>query len=102
MAKSFIRTDAASPTGSWRKLPETPVPENPTERSQGLPHYRHPRARLDIPDKVMGKTVYGMDFTMPGMCIAVVAQVPILRRCYQSYDEESGHGGQRGGQGGAP
>jgi isoquinoline 1-oxidoreductase beta subunit len=47
------------------------------------------RERLDIPDKVMGKTVYGFDFTVPGMCIAVVARPPYYGASLQSYDAEA-------------
>ena len=44
------------------------------------------RERLDIPDKVMGKTVFGFDFTTPDMCIAVVARPPRYGASLQSYD----------------
>jgi isoquinoline 1-oxidoreductase beta subunit len=67
-----------------------PVPENPSLKNPK--DYRiigTPRARLDIPDKVMGKTVYGMDFTVPGMCIAVVARPLRYGASYQSYDEKA-------------
>jgi isoquinoline 1-oxidoreductase beta subunit len=47
------------------------------------------RQRLDIPDKVMGRTVYGMDFTVPGMCIAVVVRPPHYGASYQSYNEKA-------------
>ncbi|MBW1781474.1 MAG: xanthine dehydrogenase family protein molybdopterin-binding subunit [Deltaproteobacteria bacterium] len=47
------------------------------------------RERLDIPDKVMGKTVYGFDFTVPGMCIAVVARPPRYGARLQSYDAKA-------------
>jgi isoquinoline 1-oxidoreductase beta subunit len=53
-----------------------PVPENPPEKSRDYRIIGTPRKRMDIPDKVMGKTVYGIDFTVPGMCIAVVARPP--------------------------
>ncbi len=79
---------------SYGKLVETartlPVPENP--RLKQARDYRiigTPRARVDIPDKVMGKTVYGIDFTLPGMCIAVVARPPAYGASYQSYDEKA-------------
>ena len=45
------------------------------------------RDRLDIPDKVMGKTIYGIDFKVPGMCTAVVARPPFFGATAQSYDE---------------
>jgi isoquinoline 1-oxidoreductase beta subunit len=65
-----------------RPVPENPPLKNPTDyRIIGTP-----RARMDIPDKVMGKTVYGIDFTLPGICIAVVARPPHYGASYQSYD----------------
>ena len=48
-----------------------------------------PRKRLDIPDKVMGRTVFGFDFTIPGICIAVVARPPRYGASLQSYDEKA-------------
>jgi len=47
------------------------------------------RERFDIPDKVMGKTVFGFDFTTPDMCIAVVARPPRYGASLQSYDAEA-------------
>jgi isoquinoline 1-oxidoreductase beta subunit len=67
-----------------------PVPENPPLKS--LEDYHiigTQRARFDIPDKVMGKTVYGMDFTLPNMCVAVVARAPFYRARPQSYDTDA-------------
>ncbi len=67
-----------------------PVPENPALKNPR--DYRiigTPRARMDIPDKVMGKTVYGIDFTLPGMCTAVVARPPQYGASYQSFDEKA-------------
>jgi CO/xanthine dehydrogenase Mo-binding subunit len=37
-----------------------------------------PQKRLDTPDKVRGKTVYGIDVQVPGMKIATVALCPAL------------------------
>ena len=37
-----------------------------------------PQKRLDTPDKVHGKTVYGIDVQVPGMKIATVALCPVL------------------------
>jgi isoquinoline 1-oxidoreductase beta subunit len=64
-----------------------PVPEDP--RLKAPKDYRiigTQRNRLDIPEKVMGKTVYGFDFTMPGMCVAVVARPPVYGASHSSYD----------------
>jgi isoquinoline 1-oxidoreductase beta subunit len=68
-----------------RLVPEIPPLKNPKDyRIIGTP-----KARMDIPDKVMGKTVYGIDFTLPGMCIAVVARPPHYGASYESYDEKA-------------
>ena len=67
-----------------------PVPEDPPLKDPK--DYRiigTPRKRLDIPDKVMGKTIFGIDFTVPGMCIAVVARPPRYGAVLQSYDAEA-------------
>ncbi len=67
-----------------------PVPDKPTLKdSKDYTIIGTQRQRLDLPDKVMGKTVFGMDFTMPGMCIAVVARPPHYGASYTSYDEEA-------------
>jgi len=47
------------------------------------------RNRVDIPDKVMGRTVYGMDFTLPDMCIAVVARGPAYGAIPESHDKNA-------------
>jgi len=37
-----------------------------------------PMHRLDIPDKVLGKPVFGVDVTLPGMLHASIAQCPVF------------------------
>ncbi len=67
-----------------------PVPQDPPLKDPK--NYRiigTPRKRLDIPDKVMGRTVFGFDFTIPGICIAVVARPPRYGASLQSYDEKA-------------
>lgn len=67
-----------------------PVPENPSFKDPK--DYRiigTQKERLDIPYKVAGKTVYGIDFNMPGMCVAVVARPPRFGASIQSYDEKA-------------
>ena len=67
-----------------------PVPEDPPLKDPK--DYRiigTQRKRLDIPDKVMGKTVFGFDFTMPGMCVAVVSRPPYYGALHQSYNAEA-------------
>ncbi len=67
-----------------------PVPQDPPLKNQkdyGIIGTR--RQRLEIPDKVKGKTVYGIDFTIPGMCTAVVARAPHYGASPQSYNAEA-------------
>ncbi len=67
-----------------------PVPKDPSLKDPK--DYRiigTRRERLDIPDKVTGKTVYGFDFSVPGMCIAIVARPPRYGAALQSYDAEA-------------
>ena len=68
-----------------RPVPENPVLKDPKDyRIMGTP-----RQRLDIPDKVAGKTVFGIDFTVPGMCVAVVARPPHFGAKLESYDADA-------------
>jgi isoquinoline 1-oxidoreductase beta subunit len=66
------------------------VPEKPALKAPDDYHIiGTPRQRLDIPDKVMGRTVFGMDFTVPGMCTAVVARPPRYGASPESFDEQA-------------
>jgi len=43
--------------------------------------------RLDTPDKVVGKTVYGIDMTLPGMLNAAIKDCPVTGGKLKSFDE---------------
>jgi isoquinoline 1-oxidoreductase beta subunit len=45
------------------------------------------RARFDIPDKVMGRPVYGIDVRIPGMLYATIAQCPVFGGKLVGFDE---------------
>jgi isoquinoline 1-oxidoreductase beta subunit len=45
------------------------------------------QARFDIPDKVLGKPVYGIDVRIPGMLYATLVQCPVFGGKLKSYDE---------------
>ena len=67
-----------------------PVPENPVlKKPKDYTIIGSQRSRMDIPDKVSGKTVFGFDFTLPGMCIAVVARAPAYGAKPVSFDESA-------------
>jgi len=45
--------------------------------------------RLDIPDKVLGKPVFGVDVALPGMLHAAIAQCPVFGGKVKSLDSRS-------------
>jgi isoquinoline 1-oxidoreductase beta subunit len=45
--------------------------------------------RLDIPDKVLGKPVFGVDVALPGMLHAAIAQCPVFGGKVQSLDSRN-------------
>src|SRR5712691_1650186 len=47
-----------------------------------------PARRLDIPDKVRGKPLFGIDVQLPGMVYAAIAQCPVFRGRLRSVADE--------------
>ncbi len=47
-----------------------------------------PAPRLDIPDKVTGKPLFGIDVQLPGMVYAAIAQCPVFRGRLRSVADE--------------
>src|SRR4051794_20293877 len=48
-----------------------------------------PRKRLDVVDKVQGKTIYGIDVQVPGMLHAAIAHCPVFGGKLKSVDEQT-------------
>ena len=46
-----------------------------------------PLKRLDTPDKLVGKTTYGIDVRLPGMVYAAISACPVFGGTLKSYDE---------------
>ena len=44
------------------------------------------RARTDAPDKISGRAIFGMDFSLPGLRTAVIARSPVLGGKVKSFD----------------
>src|SRR2546423_8945522 len=47
-----------------------------------------PARRLDIPDKVTGKPLFGIDVQLPGMAYAAIAQCPVFRGRFVTVADE--------------
>ncbi len=69
------------------KAAQLPVPQNPKLKTPD--HFRYIGKevnRLDIPAKIGGKAVYGIDVRVPGMLVASVEKCPVFGGKVQSYD----------------
>lgn len=65
-----------------------PVPQDPPLKDRGrFKIIGTSPARLDIPEKVSGKAIFGMDVSVPDMCVAAVSHPPGYGRSALSYDE---------------
>jgi isoquinoline 1-oxidoreductase beta subunit len=64
-----------------------PVPQDIEPRPRAAwRHLGHATARVDIPAKIDGSAVYGVDVQLPGMLVATIAQCPIFGGKLQSVD----------------
>lgn len=58
---------------------ELPIPENPALRPDAeLAHLGRDVPRKDVPDKVTGAAVFGVDVKLPGMLVATVKASPVF------------------------
>ncbi len=61
------------------KAQALPVPQNPPLKTKGQFRYiGKSRPRIDVPDKVNGKAVYGMDVRVPGMLVGSIEKCPVV------------------------
>jgi len=51
-----------------------------------------PTRRLDAPDKVLGRTTYGIDVRLPGMLNAALIQCPVFKGTLKSVDDSKARG----------
>lgn len=82
-SKSMVIQDATGHTLSYAELAadaaKLPMPESVFVKDpEDFVLIGHALPRLDIPDKVHGKTEFGMDVQLPGMLTACVARSPVL------------------------
>ena len=66
-----------------------PLPDNPANKTAGYKIVGKPLPRLDTPSKVNGSAIYGLDFRVPGMKVAVLARCPIVGGKVASFDDSA-------------
>jgi isoquinoline 1-oxidoreductase beta subunit len=78
------------------KASKLDVPQNPSLKSEDEFRYMgKPMPRVDVPEKVRGKAVYGMDINdgnvkgLKGMLYAVIARPPVYGAKHQSFDQKA-------------
>ncbi len=91
LSSAFVVQAAdTTPAKLVKEASKLPVPENPPlKQAKDYRIIGSAKSRLDIPDKVQGKTAYGIDIQVPGMCVAVVARPPAYGARPESYDIEA-------------
>jgi isoquinoline 1-oxidoreductase beta subunit len=61
------------------KAQALPVPQNPPLKTKDEFRYiGKARPRIDVPDKVNGKAIYGFDVKVPGMLVASIEKCPVV------------------------
>jgi isoquinoline 1-oxidoreductase beta subunit len=69
------------------------VPKDPPLKSEDEFRYiGKPMPRLDIPDKVAGKAIFGLDVNVPDMLYGVIARPPAYGAKPVSYDQKAAEG----------
>jgi isoquinoline 1-oxidoreductase subunit beta len=70
-----------------------PIPQDiPLKDPQQFQIIGKPTKRLDTPDKVIGRTEFGIDVRRPGMLFAVVARCPVFAGKVASFDAARARG----------
>jgi isoquinoline 1-oxidoreductase beta subunit len=65
-----------------------PVPAHPRRKEHNQFRYiGKERPRVDIPEKVDGSAIYGLDFRRPGMKFAVVRRPPVIGGSLKGWDD---------------
>ena len=80
-----IRYGALVEAAARLPVPEAPRLKSPSQRSL----LGRPTQRLDIPSKVDGRAVYGLDVRLPGMRFATVVRCPVFGGTLGSFEAGS-------------
>ena len=70
------------------EIPKDP----PLKKEEEFRYMGKPLARLDIPEKVAGKAIFGLDVNVPDMLYAVIARPPAYGAKPISYDQKAAEG----------
>ena len=79
--KSATYGDMAS-----RAVDFDPPANLPLKDSEHLHHCRHTQTRFDIPAKVNGSAIYGVDMRLPDMMFAAIKACPVFGGKLKSFD----------------
>lgn len=72
------------------KASKLEVPQNPPLKKEDEFRYMgKPMPRVDVPEKVRGKAVYGLDVNVKGMLYAVIARPPAYGAKPQTFDQKA-------------
>ena len=72
------------------KAAQLQVPQNPTLKKQSEFIYMgKSMPRVDIPDKISGKAVFGQDVELPDLHYAVLARPPAYNAKHESFDAKA-------------
>jgi isoquinoline 1-oxidoreductase beta subunit len=73
-----------------KKAAKLPVPQDPTLKKESEFRYMgKAMPRVDIPDKVSGKAIFGFDMDLPDLHYAVLARPPAYGAKHLSFDEKA-------------
>ena len=93
-SKNTVRNTKSGKSLTYGQLCERasqlPVPENPPLKDESqFKIIGTSVARLDVPDKVSGKAIFGIDSFVPDMLYATIARPPAYGAKITSYDKEA-------------
>ncbi|HVP76495.1 MAG TPA: xanthine dehydrogenase family protein molybdopterin-binding subunit [Thermodesulfobacteriota bacterium] len=75
------------------KAAKLEIPKDPPLKKESeFKYIGKPMPRVDIPEKVAGKAVYGLDVNVPDMLYAVIARPPAYGAKPVSYDQKAAEG----------
>jgi isoquinoline 1-oxidoreductase beta subunit len=96
VSKGVITHKASNRSTTYGKVAEaaaklTPPKDVPLKDPKDWTIAGKPLARLDTPDKLIGKTVYGIDVRLPNMLYAAINACPVFGGKLKSFDEAKIH-----------